>query len=287
MRIGLNAGAAISAAALAALIMWNDGPSDVDHAARQWMHQATKLAARAFEDASLYLNTTTLLRRDRLASIEMVADYPEGHPLRKLAKAVGMLLIAMEKPDGTRRSYACTGALIRGDVVITNQHCLRKDGGTSVEVMFWLDHTDHDDGTVLMLEPSPTEIDATLDYALLKPHAPSGTGLRSNLDVLPVRDAVPGERLFIIHHSKGKPQQISRAFCRAAGERALPDEINHTCPTHRGSSGALVFAESDGAIVGLHHSATTRADTVRGYATALTAIFAKSQVLSSRRRHTE
>ena len=41
-----------------------------------------------------------------------------------------------------------------------------------------------------------------------------------------------------------------------------------------------MFADSDGAIVGLHRSIARRTDIVRGYATPMIAILAKSTVLA-------
>lgn len=102
-----------------------------------------------------------------------------------------------------------------------------------------------------------------------------------DLGNLSVRAAIAGERLFIIHHSNGDPQQVTRAFCRADLEQSrAATEISHSCPTRPGSSGALVFADSDGAIVGLHRSIARRTDIVRGYATPMIAILAKSTVLA-------
>jgi len=281
MKLRLTSAIALGAI-LCALAFAKRNPGDPPGIIGQWSSHAADLAARGFENASLFLNTTTILRRDRLASIEMMSEYPIEHPLRRRGASIGMLLIEMEAPDGSRSSFSCTAALLRRALVITNQHCLKKGGSIAVELMLWLDHTDKDDGTFLTLDPKPLETDAALDFALLHLREARAPTALSDLDGIAVRAAIPGERLFIIHHAKGKAQQISRAFCRAFIEQLRSNEISHSCPTHPGSSGALVFAESDGAIVGLHHSATTKPDTVRGYATTLTVIVAKSQVLAPR-----
>ena len=256
-------------------------PDEANGVIRQLTFRAAEIAARSFEDASLYLNSTTLLRRDRLASIEMMSEFPSEHPLRKLGASIGMLLVEMEMPDGSRDSYICTASLIRPGVVITNQHCIANAGGKAVKITLWLNHTKEGDGRIMVVEPRPLESDAALDYALLRPIVAQADMSPPDLGAVAIRAPSQGERLFVIHHAKGNPQQVSRAFCRVQSMQPSSSEIGHTCPTNSGSSGALIFAEGDGAIVGLHHSATKRLDAVKGYATPLAVIQARSALLAS------
>lgn len=251
-------------------------------AIRDWARSPSASIASMFEVGSLYFKATTAFKRDRLASIERAVDFSPGHPIRKTAAAVGMLTIAFESAEGKRDSYACTAVLIRADLVITNRHCVIRGNNTMVRTTFWLEHMTEGSARIVELETVPVESDAVLDYALLRLRVTTDGRPLGNLSNLSVRAAIPGERLFIIHHSNGDPQQVSRAFCRADLQQSrVSVEISHSCPTTPGSSGALVFADSDGAIIGLHHSISRRTDTVRGYAAPMVAILAKSTVLAA------
>ena len=248
---------------------------------REWARRPSASLASMFEVGSLYFNATTVFKRDRLASIERVVEFSVSHPIRKAAAAVGMLSIDIENEKGKREGYTCTGVLIRADLVITNRHCVIRGKGKAVEVMLWLDHTTEGSARFVELQTVAIESDVALDYALLRKRVTKTEPPLVDLANLPVRAAIAGERLFIIHHSNGDPQQVTRAFCRADLEQSrAATEISHSCPTRPGSSGALVFADSDGAIVGLHRSIARRTDIVRGYATPMIAILAKSTVLA-------
>jgi hypothetical protein len=248
---------------------------------RQWAVSPSATAAELFENSSLYFSATSRHSRDRLASIERVVDFSTGHPIRITAAAVGMLTIDFVNPEGKRNSYTCTAVLIRADLVITNRHCVIRGNNKTVEVTLWLDHTTKASARVVKLETVAIESDIDLDYALLRKRATTDSPPLGNLGNLSVRAAIPGERLFIIHHSDGDPQQVTRAFCRADLDQPRGAmEVSHSCPTRPGSSGALVFADSDGAIIGLHRSIARRTDIVRGYAAPMIAILGKSIALA-------
>ncbi|MEQ1717094.1 MAG: serine protease [Hyphomicrobium sp.] len=248
---------------------------------REWARSPSASIASMFEVGSLYFNATTAFKRDRLASIERAVDFSAGHPIRKTAAAVGMLSIEVETEKGKRDSYSCTAVLIRTDLVITNRHCVIRGNSKTVEVTLWLDHTTENAARIVALDPVPVESDAVLDYALLRIRVTSDGPPIVDLGKISVRAVSPGERLFIIHHSNGDPQQVTRAFCRADLEQShAATEISHSCPTRPGSSGALVFADSDGAIVGLHRSIARRTDIVRGYASPMISILGKSIALA-------
>jgi Trypsin-like peptidase domain len=247
---------------------------------KAWVARPKEAVAALLDTTSVLLASTSAYRRDRLASIERVADFPVEHPLRRTGAAIGMLSIQFEHADGKRKHFYCTAALIRPELVLTNRHCIIRPPATLVALSLWLDHTTDGTATVVALDLVALESDTSLDYALVRLRAPAPGSLRTSLSNNSIRLATPGERLFMIHHSDGDPQQVSRGFCRAELEQTRPDkELVHSCPTRSGSSGALVFAERDGALVGLHHSISTRPDAVRGFATPMTTILGKSQAL--------
>ena len=229
-------------------------------------------AASVFDASSLYLSGSSAHRRARLASIETVNEFPAGHSVRTMATAVGLLVTEFRATDGKIQPFTCTASLIRPTLVLTNAHCVLHRNQPASRITLWFDHLAASQATVVELVAAPVEIDVKLDYALLSLSALPAGATVTHLGQIAMRAAVPGERLLILHHSKGDPLQVSRAFCRAALDQVVVDQLRHSCPTHTGSSGAIVFAERDYAIVGLHHSISTRADGVAGYATAISAI---------------
>jgi hypothetical protein len=133
------------------------------------------------------------------------------------------------------------------------------------------------------VDPQPIEVLDDLDVAFLRITDSAPSSVATIMPPVPVRRAVPGERLFILHHSRGDVLQVSRTFCRAATIQLQPDrEVQHTCGTFAGSSGALLFAERDGALIGIHHSALKSSERVAGFAASFAAIAMRSAVLNTR-----
>ncbi|MEM6648309.1 MAG: serine protease, partial [Bacteroidota bacterium] len=105
---------------------------------------------------------------------------------------------------------------------------------------------------------SPVEANRDLDYAILSvqgnPSATYGTV------PLYVRDPLPQEELFLIHHPAGLTQRITRQGCRLSDSiRAVyGSELRHRCDTKGGSSGALIFSDNQENgrfyVVGLHYA---------------------------------
>lgn len=264
----------VAVTALAVNVLVNSAPFE------RFTEQPIKEAGRYFDQAALLLQRSSQARRDRMGSIERTADFPPSHPLRKLADGIGMLQMTFAATDGREGTYTCTAALVTPTLVLANHHCAEHKDQKPVRAVIWLRHVDGGSADIVPLRPILVEGDKDLDYALLEVLPAPGASLPKPIGLRKARDAVPGERLFLIHHSQGAPQQISRAFCAARMEQLGKGLLRHTCPSDIGSSGALVFAESDGAVVALHHSVGTTADTTRGFATRITAILARSTRLN-------
>jgi hypothetical protein len=214
------------------------------------------------------------------ASIEPIGDFPEGTDLRKIGSSVGLLWIDVTDGKGKTHALQCTATLIAPTILITNHHCLETDSpGDHRTLELWIDYRG---GTPVRhkVEPTPVEIDAKLDYALLRLLPPATRPEPVSLTRLRFRTALPGERLFLLHHAGSKPLQVTRARCHADTSNAAGDHVmRHTCATLPGSSGALVFAARDHAIVGLHRARRRHADRVPGVATPAAALLAKSATL--------
>jgi hypothetical protein len=212
--------------------------------------------------------------------VEPIAEFRADEPLRRLASAVGMLVI--ESHDATHTWLSdCTAVVIAPDTIITNFHCVpgSRAGEVIDRITLWLDYVDVRNVTKINVVLQPLEQDQALDYAILKLEKPVNSATHV-LAAVRLREALPGERLALIHHARGAPQQVSRMKCRIAIDRELTSErVAHTCWTAPGSSGALIFAERDQAILGLHRSAAKGGDAPVGYATPAMMLLARSPTL--------
>ncbi len=236
--------------------------------------------AKLLDRASLALEGKTSHRRLLDAGIEPVANFPEGTVLRQIGRSVGLLWIDVTDGKGKIRTLQCTATLIAPTLLITNRHCLEAEKpGDRMALELWIDYRG---GTPVRynVEPTPVEVDAQLDFALLR-LVPPATGRQPEpIAQLRFRAALPGERLFLLHHAGSKPLQVTRARCHVAVSHPVKDHaLSHTCATLPGSSGALVFAEHDLAVVGLHRGRTQYDDHVPGVATPVAALLAKSATL--------
>lgn len=234
--------------------------------------------ARGLDRMSLALEGNTELRRLAAARIEPMAEFPDGTALRHIGRSVGLLWIDETDKSGKVRTFRCTATLVAPTVLITNHHCLKAEAaGNKLTFELWIDYRG---GTPVRhgVDPVPIEVDATLDFALLR-LMPPAKGSRPEPLARPIfRVPVPGERLFLVHHADGKPLQVTRTRCRV--DVTVSDrELDHTCATLPGSSGALVFAEHDHAIVGLHRSRRNAGEQILGIATPAAALLAKSTTL--------
>ena len=212
--------------------------------------------------------------------VEPIAEYRADEPLRRLASTVGMLVI--ESHDAGKSWLSdCTAVVIAPDAIITNFHCVPGSRTNEVidRITLWLDYVDAHNVIKINVVLQPLEQDQTLDYAILKLEKPVN-GATHALTAVRLREALPGERLTLIHHARGAPQQVSRIKCRIAIERERTSErIAHTCWSAPGSSGALIFAERDQAILGLHRSAARNVDDPVGSETPAMKLLARSPIL--------
>lgn len=236
--------------------------------------------ARFLDRTSLAIEGSTENRRLLAAGIEPLADFPESTALRQIGRSVGLLWVDHIDRASKTRTHQCTATLIAPDVLMTNHHCLESEGAAGqLKFEFWIDYRG---GSPVRheLDPTPIEIDPQLDVALLRLVPPAAGRKPVPLAHLRFRAALPGERLFLLHHPGSKPMQVTRTRCRVAAPFVVGEQVlRHTCATSPGSSGTLVFAEQDLAIVGLHHSRRKSDDDTPGVATPVSSLLAKSATL--------
>lgn len=187
---------------------------------------------------------------------EPMSRFREDDPFRQAGRSVGRLDIEVKDSSGVTGIATCTATLISPDSIITNAHCIPGLGGDKViraEVRFGYLRLGDAGSKAFPVAVDPVETNRTLDYSILavsgEPSKLFPIATRAN------RAALDNESLYLIHHPAGQPQKLTRAFCRAHPEKAVEGtHVRHQCDTLPGSSGSLIFALSDGAIVGLHHS---------------------------------
>ncbi len=216
---------------------------------------------------------------------ERVADFRPDEPLRRIAASFGMLVIDTRTGEELWVKR-CTAAIVGPTQIVTNHHCLAAKPGKSIDaITLWLDFVDTQAVTRIAVDAKPVEQDETLDYALLTLKEPVNVATHV-LPKVSFRQALPGERLLLVHHSRGEVKAITRFRCRVATEKLATDELAHTCTASPGSSGALILAERDHAIVGLHHSVAKLDRPYFGYATPAMTLLAKSPALQRISRQT-
>jgi formylglycine-generating enzyme required for sulfatase activity len=187
---------------------------------------------------------------------EPIADFRPDDPIRMLGRSIGRLDILVTNSIGQQGVAVCTAALIDRDKIITNHHCIPGEDDakvTSAQIRFGYLELGTTSSVAFEVGGTPIETDKKLDYSILKMKGdPAG---KFPVIALKPRTAVENERLFIIHHPAGQPQRLTRAFCRAhPASPVVNGFVHHQCDTLPGSSGSLLFAQTDGAFVGLHHA---------------------------------
>lgn len=216
-------------------------------------------------------------------AFEPIAELDPRDGLAALARPVGRVDIVLRNArSGQTVGASCTGALLPGDYVLTNHHCLPQAGDlTPVKASILMDYLtlDGKGSRRFDLDPRPVEFDARLDYALARvagsPAATYGTARLSG-------EAVPGSRsMLVIHHPLGRPKVMSRFRCFALREQPDGPDLRHRCDTLGGSSGSLMF---DTAVAGvaLHKEGGLDPKDPSSFnsATRLSAILGRSRLLA-------
>lgn len=162
-----------------------------------------------------------------------------------LARHVGRLNITFkELNDGPISSQVCTGTAIGGGYFITAQHCLNgRVVDASLETNA-LSATTYSTANIDV--PSFQRVARSADIAIGRFRG--GNAPRGKTFV--ARQVRVNEPLFILHHPEGLPLSVTDRNCSASATSETT--FMHTCDTLNGSSGALIFAKIDGAVVGIH-----------------------------------
>lgn len=154
--------------------------------------------------------------------------------------------------DGHRQSGnvpdKCTGTLLGSSTIITANHCF---GGQPTLANIQFGAVTIDTGQTRHIELSTTKrlgnrLPETVDVAIVRINGAPIVTKRSFEARMPRK----GEALYIIHHPKGGLSEVSERGCKVIDVKEF--HFWHDCTTELGSSGALVFADHDDAVVGIH-----------------------------------
>lgn len=149
----------------------------------------------------------------------------------------------------------CTGFLISGDLLVTNNHCI--DTATDLSSLVAEFGFDRTSSVVDPFAASSLErTDTALDYSIIRLAGHPGAKY-GHLQLAPVDPVSEKTKLVIVQHPGGEPKQVSIKDCAVLGSDKIGVQIKsdfgHTCDTLGGSSGSPVMRLSDGLVVGLHH----------------------------------
>ncbi|MEM6431655.1 MAG: right-handed parallel beta-helix repeat-containing protein [Deinococcota bacterium] len=197
---------------------------------------------------------------------EPLQEFTEQSRYRLRGRAIGRLDILVEDRSGKRFVSTCTASLIASNYILTNHHCTHgselRSNFNVIDMVLRMGYLSSEEaGEVFGVLPNPIDLNEALDYVILQVDGDPVTTY-GTID-LQVRDPLPNEELFLIHHPAGGPQTLTRKSCRLvdlnSGDASI---LRHRCDTSGGSSGALLFSDNDNSAIGLHFagSANPRAN---------------------------
>ena len=186
----------------------------------------------------------TIVGDNELASVTVHAAWIQaiGDSIAKLS---------FKAPD--QKIYTCTGFLVTAELLLTNEHCI----SGPVELNSAIVEFDYDTAAADVDFTRLTDIvacDIGLDYSLVRL---ARVMERQPLSFDPVA-AQTDDKLIIIQHPGGVPQQVSLENCNiknddVIGQGGEHTDFEHRCDTETGSSGAPVLHRDRRTVVGLHH----------------------------------
>jgi V8-like Glu-specific endopeptidase len=217
-------------------------------------------------------------------AFEPVSELDRQGDMFALARPIGRVdVVLRDKRNNTEVGTACTGALLPGDYVLTNHHCLPVKGDFEpVKASILMDYLTQDGKGAKRFDiaAKPEESDADLDFSIAKV---SGEPTKEfGAAHIGVSDVQPNQSLLIVHHPLGRPKVISRFRCLAVKDQEPGPELRHRCDTLGGSSGSLIF-DSLAQGVALHKEGGLDAKDAASFnsATRMAALLQKSKILQA------
>lgn len=186
----------------------------------------------------------------------LVNEYKSG-VIRSVSNNTGFLDILVAA-NGFK---PCTATAITEDLILTNSHCVLRDGPErAVRAIFFIGYEVRDPNVLGQLEGIGVELPAIeqndeLDYAVLRLSKAIPNFVP--LQIRKPRDPGLGEKLTIIGFPNQNPLSAAFNNCLASPEATAGVQFVHFCRTYYGNSGSLIYAD-DWSLVGLHHKGEYR-----------------------------
>jgi len=238
-----------------------------------------------FGQANLVMpNNQQVLQSTFGDNYEAMYEFTESNRYRQRGRAIGRLDILLADSSGKRFVSTCTASLIADNYLLTNHHCTHGRDIVNrfnvIDMVLRMGYLSTDEaGEVFAVATNPVDMNEELDYVVLQVEGSPGRSY-GTID-LQVRDPMPNEELYLIHHPAGGPQTLTRKSCRLVNiSSGNTDILRHRCDTSGGSSGSLLFSDNDDNAVGLHFagSANPRAN-LPNSAKRLASLFMRSTTL--------
>jgi hypothetical protein len=167
-----------------------------------------------------------------------------------LARPIGRLEIT-----GQRGSISCTAAVISRSHILTVQDCIGREDLSAAKASIRLGSVEpnHPDAKVYPVRLPAVESNRQLGFAVLEVEGEPARDF--GMVNLQVREPVVGEPVVIFQFGPdGSPARTSN--CKVMSGGGLPDfSITHSCAASVGSSGALLFSETDNTVLGINSRA--------------------------------
>ena len=181
------------------------------------------------------------------SDFQKVIQFSQGSEVRELGKGVAHLVLGQEG--------FCSGFLINSDTLMTNEHCVVRDGQVRQpsQIAIHMDYyTDNSRGEVSARGQEYLAINASLDYALVA----LDRSLGDRYSFLTLSNHIPDERdpVKIIQHPRGRSKEISRRNSEVVRVDRDNNIIHYLADTEGGSSGSPVFDLNGSDVIALHHA---------------------------------
>ncbi|WP_095192604.1 serine protease [Pseudomonas sp. Irchel 3A7] len=213
---------------------------------------------KAFPESSGSVSMATLRRytNEPPRLMFLTEQLPTTFPWHDLEVAT-LRLELLNEFEGQKEYQSCTATLIAPSQVVTAAHCIPGNGPGKVirakvvsydSVRGVLAQEDID------LVSSPILSSATADISVLVLSKP----FKDSFKPYPMKIRLPikGETLVVVSYPLGQAKRLSSGNCRVGNEDTpIQSQFYHHCMTFPASSGALIVARTDGAIVGVHSQA--------------------------------
>lgn len=213
---------------------------------------------KAYPEASGSLSMATLRKytNDPPRLLFLTEQLPPNFPWHNLEVATLRLEILREY-EGQKKYESCTATLISPTQVVTAAHCIPGNGPWKVIKAKVVSYSSAQ-GVLAQenidLASSPVVSSTVQDISILALNSPFKASFKPY--PMKIRSPIKGETLVLISYPLGQAKRLSSGNCRVGSdETPIPSQFYHHCMTFPASSGALVVAQTDGAIVGVHSQA--------------------------------